>query len=123
VLYDEVFPVCGCSACDERWDYLADDLEWQMFAIVGGGLTEKVNMPRLAKWRYERGRGFVKGMGRTVSHRIRSLDGERERSRDLPTKDLPSELFKSARSKLDAVAAVSADDNWLPWPAKQPVNP
>lgn len=38
----EPFPVCGCDACDDRWESAADRLEETVFAVVGGGLTESV---------------------------------------------------------------------------------
>lgn len=118
ILFRGFYPSCGCNACDERWDDVADELEWQVFAIVGGGLTEEVSEPRHPKWSYDRGRGFVKGMGQTVSHRLRSLDGEHDMGSQSRAEDIPAELLKSARATLNAVAAVSADGNWLPWPPK-----
>lgn len=117
-LFREFYPSCGCNACDERWDEVADELEWQVFAIVGGGFGEKVSEPRRAKWSYDRGRGLVKGMGQTVSYRLRSLDGDNQRSGESRAEDVPAELLKSARATLDAVAAVSTDGSWLPWPPK-----
>lgn len=114
-LFREFYPSCGCNACDERWDDVADELEWQVFAIVGGGFTEEVSEPRRAKWTYDRGHGFVKGMGQTVSHRLRALDGEHQSGGQSRAEDVPTELLKTARAALDAVAAVSADGNWLPW--------
>ncbi|MFC8680671.1 DUF6226 family protein [Microbacterium ureisolvens] len=39
-LYDAFFPICGCDACDETWDRCADDLEFTVFAVVNGGLSE-----------------------------------------------------------------------------------
>ena len=117
-LFEEFYPSCGCNACDERWDDVAEELEWHVFAIVGGGFGEEVSEPRRAKWSYDRGRGLVKGMGQTVSYRLRSLKGENQRSGQSRAEDVPAELLKSARVTLDAVAAVSADGNWLPWPPK-----
>ncbi len=117
-LFREFYPSCGCKACDERWDDVADELEWQVFAIVGGGFTEEVSEPRRAKWSYDRGHGFVLGMGQTVSHRLRALDGRQQRGGRSRAEDVPADLLKAARATLDAVAAVSADGNWLPWPTK-----
>lgn len=118
VLFSEPYPSCGCDACDERWEPVADELEWETFAIAGGGFTEEVSEPRLAKWSYDRGRGLVKGMGQTVSYRLRALDGESEKSGQSRAEDVPAPLLKSARAELDAVAALSADGNWLPWPRR-----
>lgn len=117
-LFREFYPSCGCNACDERWDDVADELEGQVFAIVGGGFGEEVSEPQRAKWSYDRGRGLVKGMGQAVTYRLRSLDGGGQRSGQSRAEDVPAELLKSARATLDAVAAVSTDGNWLPWPPK-----
>lgn len=116
VLFAEVCPACGCNACDERWDTGAEDLEWVTFTIVGGGFTEEVSEPRHAKWSYDRGLGLVRGMGQTVSYRLR--DGESRRSGHSRAESVPAALLKSARERLDAVAAVSPGGNWLPWPVK-----
>lgn len=118
VLFSEAYPSCGCNACDERWDDVADELEWQIFAIVGGGFTEDVSEPRRAKWSYDRGHRFVKGMGQTVSYRLRALDGESERSGQSRAEDVSAVLLTSAREKLDAVAVTSPGRNWLPWPTQ-----
>lgn len=120
VLFSERYPSCGCNACDERWDAVADELEWETFAIVGGGFAEEVSEPRRAQWSYDRGRGLVKGMGQTVSYRLRSLDGQSQKSGQSRAEDVPAALLERARTKLDAVAAVSADGSWLPWPARSP---
>ncbi len=40
LLHDFLFPVCGCDACDETWDGCADELEWTVRTIVGGGYSE-----------------------------------------------------------------------------------
>lgn len=118
VHFSEAFPSCGCNACDERGDSVADELEWQALAIVGGGFTEEVSEPRRAKWSYDRGRGLVKGMGQTVSYRLRSLHGEQTRGGRSRAEDVPATLLENARARLDAVAAVSAEGNWLPWRPK-----
>ncbi len=112
------YPSCGCKACDERWEDAAEELEWQVFAIVSGGLTEEVSEPRRSKWGYQWGRGFVRGMGQTVSNRLRSLDGNHDMGSQSPAEDIPVELLKSARATLAAVATVSAEGNWLPWPTR-----
>lgn len=118
VLFSESYPSCGCNACDERWEPLADELEWETFAIVDGGFAEEVSEPRPATWSHDRARGFVKGMGQTISHRIRALDGAAERGGQSRAEDVPAVLLASARARLDAVAAVSADGTWLPWPRR-----
>ncbi len=37
-----LFPNCGCDACDEGLEYLADEMEWQVLAVVAGNLRERV---------------------------------------------------------------------------------
>lgn len=118
VLFSEPYPACGCNACDESWEPLADELEWETFAIVGGGFDEEVSEPRRAKWSYDRGQGLVKGMGQTVSYRLRALDGDSQKGGRSRAEDVPAALLESARATLDAVATVSADGNWLPWPTR-----
>ena len=39
---DLLYPTCGCDACDESWDTVADELEWQVLAVAAGGLAESV---------------------------------------------------------------------------------
>lgn len=63
VLCSFAHPSCGCDACDETWEDAADDLEWQVLAVAGGGLKEYVSEPRRAKLRYQRGMGLVRDMG------------------------------------------------------------
>lgn len=117
-LFSAFYPSCGCNACDERWDALADELEWQTFAIVCGGFAEEVSEPRRAKWSYDRGRGLVKSMGQTVSYRLRALDGEHQQGGQSRAEDVPVALLENARATIKAVTAASVDGNWLPWPPK-----
>lgn len=42
VLHDFAYPSCGCGACDEEWDAVADELEWQVLAVVAGNYREGV---------------------------------------------------------------------------------
>ncbi|MGW8482716.1 DUF6226 family protein [Microbacterium sp. NPDC055903] len=114
-LYSAAYPSCGCNACDERWNEAADELEWQVFAIVGGGFSEEVSEPRRAKWSYDRGHGFTKGMGQTVSYTLRALDGSTEISGRSRAEDLPADVLRDARGTLDAVHAAAADHHWQPW--------
>lgn len=118
VLFSEPYPSCGCDACDERWEPLADELEWETFSIVGGGFAEDVSEPRRATGSYDHGHGLVKGMGQTVSYRLRALDGESQKSGQSRAEDVPAALLRRAGAQLEAVAAASPDGTWLPWPAR-----
>lgn len=114
-LYRAHFPSCGCNACDETWHHAADELEWQTFAIAGGGFSEAVSRRKRAKWQIVRGIGLVRGMGQTVFHDLKALDGSTGLSGESRAKDVPAELLRSAQTRLDAVARVSTGGNWLPW--------
>ncbi|WP_210505401.1 DUF6226 family protein [Naasia sp. SYSU D00057] len=46
LLHDFPFPICGCDACDERWDDQAGQLEAQVFAVVEGRYRERVRPNR-----------------------------------------------------------------------------
>ncbi|MGO1851887.1 MAG: DUF6226 family protein [Microbacteriaceae bacterium] len=119
VLYSNTYPSCGCDACDERWEDAADELEWETFAIIGGGLTEAVGKPRRPKWKYERGIGLVKGMGQTVSYRIRTAGGDNEKSGQSPAADIPATRLQEVTAKLTALSETSPEGNWKPWPKRQ----
>lgn len=30
LLHDFLYPVCGCDACDETWQSVAEDMEWNV---------------------------------------------------------------------------------------------
>ncbi len=118
VLFNEAFPSCGCDACDEWWDAVADDLEWQVFAIAGGRFAEAVSEPRRPKWSYDAGHGISLGMGQTVSYDLRGVDGVSGRSGQSRAEDVPAVLLERARATLDAVGPVSSGGGWMPWPRR-----
>jgi hypothetical protein len=39
---DVLFLDCGCDACDETWESVADEMEAKVGSVVNGGFTEKV---------------------------------------------------------------------------------
>jgi hypothetical protein len=39
-LTDFLFPVCGCDACDDGWERVADEMEWNVLTVVAGGFSE-----------------------------------------------------------------------------------
>jgi len=75
-----------------------------------------VSEPRRAKWSYDRGHGLTKGMGQTVSYRLRSLNGGPTKSGQARAEDVPAALLKGARAKLNAVTAVSVTVTGCPGP-------
>lgn len=36
------FPVCGCDACDETWEKVADDMECLVLAVAEGTFVERI---------------------------------------------------------------------------------
>lgn len=113
-----VYPSCGCNACDENWLGAADEFEWQVLAIAAGGLAEEVSEPRRPKWSFDRGRGLVRGMGQTISFRLRTIDGSSEQSGVSRADSVLVMALDAARSTLERLAAVSPDGNWLAWPLR-----
>ena len=90
LLHDFLYPVCGCDACDETWERMADRMEWELRTVVEGGYTETA-------------------AGRSVGFRLADESGMRSgsgRSQDLP------------RARLDAaVRTLSMIDVWNAWPS------
>lgn len=120
VLFRERYPSCGCDACDEWWEPVADELERTVLTVVGGGFTERVSEPRRATWRYDAGRGLALGMGQTVSYGLRADDGRPWRSGESRAEDVPPAMLERARTRLCALSAVDPDGGWAPWPARTP---
>lgn len=115
VLGSFVYPSCGCDACDETWESAASEMEWQVFAIVGGGYTETIGKPHRPRIRFERGMGLVRGMGQTVSTRLEAVDGSQMIGGESRAQDIPAEQLVEAQERLTSLAAASVDGNWLPW--------
>ncbi len=93
-LLDEPFPSCGCDACDEGWESLADDLEWWVTAMVEGGLTEQV----------------TQGPRTKVSHRLEGADAWRSAEGPADARITRRELA-AARDRL----APLDGGRWEPW--------
>lgn len=117
-LFSTSHPSCGCDACDETWEDAADRLESHAWSVVGGGLTKTVGPRKLPRLSYDRGHGITVGMGQTVSHVLRSVDGESWEGGESPAKDLPKPLLSETKARLTALASVSPAGNWLPWPLR-----
>lgn len=116
-LFWENFPTCGCKACDENCQDLADQLESLVFSVVTGGLTERISRRKLPKWSFQWGTGFIMGMGQTVSYELRSADGETVSGGQSRAKDVPKSLLQQARTELKALAEQSEDGAWQSWMA------
>ena len=50
VLTDFLFPVCGCDACDDAWEDVAAEMEWQILAVAAGGLSETLSRGRRPRY-------------------------------------------------------------------------
>lgn len=50
LITEHIFPTCGCDACDETWEPLADDLEQIVLAVVEGRFAESLQRKGLRSW-------------------------------------------------------------------------
>lgn len=97
LLYDFVYPDCGCDACDEAWDAQADEMEWHALAVVAGNYTEYVRS----------------GLSSWVGHEIARVDGGEWSGTECRAMDLPKHRLRAARRRLKALAG-----GWKPWPRR-----
>ncbi len=94
----EPLPGCGCDACDDSAETVADDLEWRVFAVVEGGFTERVTR-RLRTW---------------VSHGLERSDGYRG-GEGLAGADTTRRQLADARDRL----APLDGGRWEPWSPRE----
>lgn len=99
VLNQSVWPTCGCDACDDDLDWLVDDLENTVFAVVEGRFQEAV-------------RGTVR---HRATSRLWGAWGERT-AEGIPGADLSREEMRAAKERLDALT----DGTWRAWPERRP---
>jgi hypothetical protein len=99
LLHDFLFPVCGCDACDETWSSVADELEWNVQAVVSGGYREEVRGSEREPW---------------IWHQLTAVEGARASSggRDASAEAGPHLLAAAAR--LEAMPR-----GWAAWPARR----
>lgn len=96
VLQDLLYPVCNCDACDESWWNQADEMEWQVQAVVAGGFLERFTRgPRVKYYMDLRCRDASIGSGGSKLS---------EHTRD---------LTHAARKVLKGLP-----DGWQPWPPR-----
>lgn len=96
LLLDAHYPHCGCDACDEEWQAVADELEEQVLAVVTGNFRE----------------GVVPAAELPVQHAFTFPGGGR--SGQSRAEDFPVERLSMAREVLRDVP-----DGWAPWPPAQ----
>jgi hypothetical protein len=94
-LHDYHFPSCGCDACDDDIEDLAEQLEWTVRAVIAGDYLERLV------------RGDV-----WVFHRLEGTEGD-TRSGQIRVSELPQEKVKRAHLVLPASGRWSA---WEPRP-------
>ena len=95
LLHDFHYPVCGCDACDETWESVAEELEQQMLAVATGNYREIVE------------RGLRPGVGYAFTYPDGAASG-RARAQDLPKPRL-----QKAKPLLQALR-----DGWSAWPRR-----
>lgn len=91
-LLDLLYPVCGCDACDESWDTVAEELEWQVLAVAEGGLRESVrdgDPPTIDMLLESPGIAAIRG--------------------EMSTDMIPPERLERAR------AVLAGNGRWTPW--------
>jgi Family of unknown function (DUF6226) len=104
VLQDFLYPICGCDACDETWESFAEEMEWQVLAVVAGRYKETIRS------------------GRWVGMSLESVDGSGSMRGESLATDLPTKL--SGKRLADADARLNAlTGTWLPWTASSSTAP
>lgn len=93
VLHDFFYPSCGCDACDSSWESEADELERQVFAVVGGRYRESIDG------------GLRPGVEFTLTYPNGSTSGR------IRAAELPADRVKAAKTVLRI-----RPDGWAPWP-------
>ncbi|SFO03199.1 DUF6226 family protein [Mycetocola miduiensis] len=98
LLNDFSYPVCGCDACDETWQSVAAEMEWQVLAVAGGGYRET--------WR--------PGLLPSVTFSLDAVDGSQGMSGENRAADVPrqptgrgEESAARHRTGMEAVVAAS----------------
>lgn len=93
LLHDFFYPSCGCDACDSSWESEADELERQIFAVVGGRYRESIDG----------------GLRPRVEFALTYPDGST--SGRVRAAELPADRVKAAKPILRI-----RPDGWAPWP-------
>ena len=71
VRFRAAFPACGCDACDETWEKVADDMEGLVLAVADGTFTEGIINPSDGKATVEFGiRPFGRAGRSGATHRV-----------------------------------------------------
>lgn len=98
LLHDFAYPMCGCDACDETWQSVADDLESVVQIVASGGYREEVRRSGHEFW---------------IWCYLRADDGSRNSSSgSAATVEVGDELL-AAEARLNELP-----NGWLPWPRR-----
>lgn len=89
LLHDFLYPTCGCEACDESWESMADSMEWDVQTVVAGGYEERAG---------QQGAGY----------RLSGLNGSRGEGG--MSQVVPQERVDAAAQTLASI------DRWSAWP-------
>ena len=96
----ELFPVCGCDACDESVDHLIEQLTMMVESVTAGGFREVVRCPVVPFF----GDGWLK------SEFVPPTSGSSGQSIDRST----ARHMSGGRRRLEL--------DWKPWPRRQAAN-
>jgi hypothetical protein len=99
LLNDFVYPGCGCDACDETWQSVADELEWTVQAVVSGGYREEV-------------RGIVGEPW--IWHRLMAEDGSHNASGGTIADAGADAALRAAAARLAELPG-----GWAAWPRRE----
>jgi hypothetical protein len=95
VLHDLLYPVCGCDACDESLASVADELEWNVQAVVSGGYREGVRGSMREPW---------------IWYQLRAADGSRTASGGGDATSDTGAHLQAASARLNGLA-----NGWAAW--------
>ena len=96
LLHDFIYPACGCDACDETWQTVADQLEGDVQAVVSGGYREQVRGSAQEPW---------------IWHQLITSDGVRSGGTDASA-DVGAHL-RAAAARLETLPG-----RWAAWPRR-----
>lgn len=97
VLHDFPFPVCGCDACDETVETVADRLEMLVLSVAAGGYSER----------------YPVGRKRWSEYVLAAFDGSGSESGRGEPASVDAARLRGAEIRLREVAG-----GWSPWPLR-----
>lgn len=97
LLHDFPFPVCGCNACDETAEKVADRMEMLVLTVAAGGYSER----------------YPVGSRRWSEYALTAVDGSGSESRSGEPARVDAVRLQEAEIRLREVAG-----GWRPWPLR-----